>query len=125
MQVIGKFESREGVTLREQSYRFHHPQPAVFRLNNLAHATYAWTLYSIAPAANEEHFEDAASFNIERTVKLYQVELLEKEREVQTSVREKNVSRVAVLELWEQVRREMKSCRSVQKCFFANQDYQI
>jgi hypothetical protein len=58
-------------------------------------------------------------------VKLYQVELLEKEREVQTSVREKNVSRRAVLEVWGQLRKEMKGCKSVQKCLFANQDYQI
>jgi hypothetical protein len=58
-------------------------------------------------------------------VKLYQVELLEKEREIQTSVREKNVTKVMVLDLWGKVKREMKSCRSVQKCVFANQDYQI
>jgi hypothetical protein len=62
MQVIGKFESSPGA-LRDGFYRFRHPQPAAFRLNNLAHATYAWTLYSISPN-EEESFEDSAAFNI-------------------------------------------------------------
>jgi hypothetical protein len=53
------------------------------------------------------------------------MELLEKEREVQTSIKEKNVTKGKVLQLWGEIRREMKSSRSTQKCVFANQDYQI
>lgn len=30
-----------------------------------------------------------------------------------------------VLDLWRRVKREMKSCRSIQKCVFTGQDYQI
>lgn len=124
MQIIGKFESPEGTTLRDNFYRFRHPPCAIFRINNLAHSSYTWTLYSINET-NEECFEDSAWFNIERTVKLYQMELLEKEREIQTSIREKKIGKQKLLQLWSEVSREMKSSRSIQKCVFANQDYQI
>jgi hypothetical protein len=93
MQVIGRFESDQSQILRDNLYRFKTTSPTEFRVYNLTHSTYSWSLYSLSPETKQEIFEDSASFSLERTIKLYQVELLEKEREVQTSYRDKKITK--------------------------------
>jgi hypothetical protein len=40
-----------------------------------------------------------------RTIELYEVELLEKEREIQTSFKERNPSRKLILDIWRRIKR--------------------
>ena len=47
MQVMGKFESGLTHNTRDNMYRFRNTPSASFRLNNLGHSTYTWTLYAI------------------------------------------------------------------------------
>lgn len=53
------------------------------------------------------------------------MELLDKERQIQTSFREKTITKAMVVQLWNKVKKEMKTYKSILKCVFSNQDYQI
>lgn len=73
MQIIGKFENDPNVSLKDSFYRFRNAHPVEFRVTNLNHSSYTWSLYLVNPETMEETFVDTASFNIERTIKLYQM----------------------------------------------------
>lgn len=73
MQIIGKFENDPNVSLKDSFYRFRKAHPVEFRVTNLNHSNYTWSLYLVNAETMEERFVDTASFNIERTIKLYQM----------------------------------------------------
>lgn len=97
MQVLGKFQSDPDQTIKDSLYRFRNAVPAGFRISNLNTASYTWSIYSLHPESKEETYEDAAVFSLDRTVKLYQMELAEREREVQTSFKQKSIEKKEIL----------------------------
>lgn len=58
--------------------KFRNIGPAGFRISNVGAASYTWSIYSLHPETKEETYEDSAVFSLERTVKLYQMELTER-----------------------------------------------
>lgn len=118
MQVMGKFESGLTHNTRDNMYRFRNTPSASFRLNNLAHSTYTWTLYAVDPSTLLETYIDCANFDMAPSVKMYEVELLEKEREIQTTHKEKVSNRSAVLEIWRRLRGQLRMNKPILKCNF-------
>ena len=105
VQVIGSFYSGTKHNSKETLYKFKYPEPAKFRLKDLSHATYIWNFYSFNPVQSSEDYQDSVSVDLMRTIELYEVELLEKEREIQTSFKERNPSRKLILDIWRRIKR--------------------
>ena len=61
---------------------------------------------------------ESSAFNVKMSMDLFEMELLEKEREVQTSLKEKNMQRQVVLEMWRSLRSQLKNRKCLLKCAF-------
>lgn len=62
MQVFGNYPSGNKNNLKDTLYRFKLVQGSRFRLKNVYHSTYTWSLYSVGHEDGVEEFEDAVSF---------------------------------------------------------------
>ena len=78
MQVLGKFANDPEQIIKDSMYKFRSICTAGFRISNNGATSYTWSIYSVHPETKEETYEDSAVFSLERTVKLYQMELAER-----------------------------------------------
>ena len=74
-QVLGGFESGDRHNSKDSFYKFKLPEPSVFRVRNMNHATYTWNFYRVNPQDKAEVFEDSVHFNLKRSIELYNSEV--------------------------------------------------
>ena len=119
MQVIGRFPTDEQPA-RESVFKFRNCANCIFRLNNLANGNYTWRLYRISPTNGQEIPEESTSFNVKMSVELYDMELAEKEKEIQPNLKDKAVQKHAILDTWRSIRMQLKNRKTPLKCAFHN-----